>query len=86
MPTPAASQVSDDYEPGEDTTTDVESEFDRQMATIRRLGYADIAGISEQALTEAADTLRTDVVTRVGSTVVTAAPARAAFVLVVPAW
>lgn len=85
MTTSASPRVSDHHDPVADTTTDATSEFDRQLATIRSLGYADIAGISEQVLTDAADALRAEVVTRVGSTVVTATPARAAFVLVVPA-
>jgi len=70
--------------PPEDTTTDVESEFDRQLATIRRLGYAEIAGFGDRSLTEAADALRADVLARIGSTAAAATSGRAPFVLVVP--
>ena len=64
---------------------DVGSEFDRQVAIIRRLGYAGIAGIDEQLLAEAAAALRIDVLARIGSTVAVATSGRAPFVLVVPA-
>jgi hypothetical protein len=75
--TPAASQVF--------ANVDVASEFDRQLATIRRLGYAEIAGTSAQSLAAAASALLADVLARIGPTVVTATPASAPFVLVVPA-
>lgn len=84
MPTAPTSKLTDDAPP-EDPTIDVESEFDRQLATIRRLGYADIADLGDRALTEAADVLRADLMARVGSTVPAASPERAPFVLVVPA-
>lgn len=66
-------------------TIDVASEFDRQLATVRRLGYAEIAETSERELAAAADALLADVLVRLGPTIAVATPSHAPLVLVVPA-
>lgn len=70
--------------PLEDMRTNVESEFDRQLSTIRRLGYAQIAGFEHRSLADVADALCAEVLARIGPTVAAASPGQAPFVLVIP--
>ena len=62
----------------------VDDEFDRQVATLRRLGYAALAGLSEDAFVELLEPLRTLVRERWGTAAaVEVTPSRVPFVLVV---
>jgi hypothetical protein len=85
MTTSSASISPVPHAPDEDVALDVAAEFDRQVATLHRLGYPGMTGLADDALDVAAAKLRVDVVARIGPTAHAATPGRAPFVLVVPA-